>query len=190
MQKWVAFDLGGVVVDVDKSVLCGLDDAFFTGTDHDDLSVGAIDAPTFIARVAGRAGRNIVEIEAMWRAVVCFRAGGAELMLSTAKRCPIAVWSNTDPVHWSTLAQRGAFLNATLSPSFLIGAMKPSPLFFQRALAAAGADEVLFLDDRRENVEAACAFGVDAVVVDGVASAAAVINRFLSSTAPPSTRRQ
>jgi FMN phosphatase YigB (HAD superfamily) len=181
LKRVVAFDLGGVVVDVDKSVLRGLDDAFFTGSDHDQMSVGTIDGATFIERVARRADISSVDVEAMWRQVVHFSAGGAELIASTSKRCAVAVWSNTDPIHWSALHTQSSVLSGcTLSPSFAVGAMKPSPAFFQRARATLGDAHVLFLDDRSDNVAAARALGIDAHVVVGVDAAAAAINRFLS----------
>ena len=46
-----------------------------------------------------------------------------------------------------------------------VGAMKPSPLIYQRAVEAAGClpEECFFTDDMPEYVAGACRFGIDAV---------------------------
>jgi HAD superfamily hydrolase (TIGR01509 family) len=55
--------------------------------------------------------------------------------------------------------------------------MKPRADYFVRALARldTAPHEVLFLDDRADNVAAARALGIDAVVVGGVAAARAIL---------------
>ena len=53
--------------------------------------------------------------------------------------------------------------------SCALGAAKPSPLYFERALKAIGANatSTLFIDDRLENVEGARRAGLHSFLYDG-----------------------
>jgi FMN phosphatase YigB (HAD superfamily) len=181
----VAFDLGGVVVDVDLAVLLELgprervDAAFFGHDRHERLSVGTLSAGAFCADVAADLDVSADDVATCWRRVVGFSAGGLELVESTARRHPVLIWSNTDPLHWSVLGPALTSLATTVSPSFRVGHMKPEAAYFARALDAAGADtanRVVFVDDRADNVAAATGLGINAVVVRGVAAARAAID--------------
>ncbi len=181
----VAFDLGGVVVDVDLSVLLELgprervDAAFFGHDRHERLSVGTMNADAFCTEVAADLDVSADDVANCWRRVVRFSAGGLELIESTARRHPVLIWSNTDPLHWSVLGPALTSLATTVSPSFLVGHMKPEAAYFARALDAAGtgaAHSIVFVDDRADHVAAATAMGVNAVVVRGVAAARAAID--------------
>lgn len=191
MARVVAFDLGGVVVDVDFTVLARLgprdvvERAFFAGADgrrHDRLTVGALSGAAWAAEVAADLGVAVDVIEQTWASVVRFSPGGLALLAEVAAQAPIAIWSNTDPVHWSVLSS-SLQLAHDVAPSFAIQAMKPQPAYFARALARLPADaEVFFVDDRADNVEAARAAGVSAQVVRGVQQARAACLAFLERT--------
>lgn len=183
----MAFDLGGVVVDVDLSVLLDLgprervDAAFFGHDRHERLSVGTMSAGAFCADVAADLDVSADDVANCWRRVVRFSAGGLELIESTARQHPVLIWSNTDPLHWSVLGPALTSLATAVSPSFLVGHMKPEAAYFARALDAAGtgadpASSVVFVDDRADNVAAATALGINAIVVRGVAAARAAID--------------
>jgi len=90
-----------------------------------------------------------------------------------------AVWSNTDPIHWGELGPALEAIAVDVAPSFRIGTMKPRADYFVRALARldVAPAEVLFLDDRADNVEAARALGIHAVVVRGVDGARALLRQ-------------
>lgn len=181
-RRVVAFDLGGVVVDVQKLVLAPLGPpdvvarAFFVGDRHDRLTTGDLGGDEFIALVARDLGLDHDVVERAWASVVSFSAGGLALVDDVAAVADVAVWSNTDPIHWRVLEPQLATRAVSLSPSFSLGAMKPQRAYYERALeklAALGHDvadvaDVLFVDDRADNVAAAIACGIDAVVVDGV----------------------
>jgi putative hydrolase of the HAD superfamily len=88
----------------------------------------------------------------------------------------LALLSNTCEVHWEYVAngRYGSLLEA-FSPhvlSYRVGLAKPQPEIYQAALELAGvhAAEAFFTDDRPENVEAARAVGIDAVLFTGVAA--------------------
>ena len=198
MRRVVAFDLGGVIVDVDFQSLTALgprdvvERAFFVGDRHDRLTVGTLSGDAYVAEVAADLGLDVgVDVDvvrAAWASVVRFSPGGLALIAEVAARAPVAIWSNTDPIHWSVLSPSLSSLSSSssslssfdLAPSFLLGAMKPEPAYFARALSRLPADaEVFFVDDRAENVEAAIAAGVSAQVVRGVQQARAACLAFL-----------
>lgn len=200
MSRVVAFDLGGVLVDVVKDhldVFAG--DAFF-GDRHDVFSRGGIDEDAWVAAVAHDIGSssgsgiasskngndvdNSDHVRAAWEQVVSWSSGGLALLRTTAALGPVRLWSNTDPIHWRVL-QHGlrSFSGSGISGdfddvatlSFRCGFMKPDPRFYAAALGNDDPGDVLFLDDRAENVAAAIAMGVNAVVVHGVDEAAVAI---------------
>jgi putative hydrolase of the HAD superfamily len=179
----VAFDLGGVVVDVDLSVLLALgtkdrvDAAFFGHDRHERLSVGGLSGAAFCAEVGADLDLSADDVADCWRRVVRFSPGGLELIEATARRQPVAIWSNTDPLHWSVLGPELTSLATAVSPSFLVGHMKPAAAYFTRACADLGVQrrQVLFIDDRADNVDAARDVGINAVVVRGVDAARAAI---------------
>jgi len=177
----VAFDLGGVLVDVDKTHLMALGptdavDAAFFGPAHDAATVGALDARGFAAAM-GRALRNrgvdvddaVVRDE--WARVVAWRSGGAALLSACAGVVTTHVWSNTDPIHWSVLGPAIDGVVHHAASSFRLRAAKPDPRFYAAALAGHAPGDVLFVDDRANNVAAARALGIDAVVVTSVQGA-------------------
>jgi putative hydrolase of the HAD superfamily len=172
----VAFDLGGVLVSVDASPLerltesssGGLDAALFESGLHASVACGKIDGDAFIDQASQRAGLPAADLAEAWRSMVQMRAY-AEQALS-APRIPVLIWSNTDPLHFDTLAQQCPTLRSQdihLGLSYELGCEKPDPLFFTRALESAGLapPQVVFFDDRADNVAAALELGIDAVQV-------------------------
>ena len=110
----------------------------------------------------------------------------AELVarLNAGGRVRTACLSNTNRAHW-TLMQRGAFpafqALQIRHASHILGVAKPSPAIyraFEERTGRSGA-EILFFDDREDNVDAARAAGWLAVVVNTLAGPAAEIARHL-----------
>lgn len=173
--RLVAFDLGGVVVDVDKDHLAafGAADAVaaaFFGDRHDALSVGALSGDAYCAAVAADLGASVDAVRDAWARVVRWRPGGRELIAEVAAQASTAIWSNTDPIHWQALG-----LDDDRHTSFRLQVMKPDPRFFAAALGGRAGADVVYVDDRADNVAAAVEFGVDAVVVTSVDDARAAI---------------
>jgi len=77
---------------------------------------------------------------------------------------PHAIWSNTDPIHMDHLMPRMRCLHTAqhLHFSYSARSRKPERAYFEGGLAALGAraDEVLFIDDCTENLDAAAALGM------------------------------
>ncbi len=172
----VAFDLGGVVVDVDKSHLAAMGNpdhtaAAFFGARHDALSTGALSADDYCRAVAADLGCGVDTVRDAWRGVVGWSAGGRALVDDVKARADVRFWSNTDPIHAAALGLE----DASAWTSFAVGFMKPDPRYFARVLDGGDAKDVIYVDDRADNVAAAREFGVDAAVVSGVDEARAAI---------------
>jgi len=85
----------------------------------------------------------------------------------------LGVCSNTTASHWKHCTGRFAILTSVFSVhalSYQIGAMKPDARFYAAAEQIAGvkAEQILFTDDRADNVAAAAAAGWDAVQFESV----------------------
>ena len=81
---------------------------------------------------------------------------------------PTAILSNMARDTWELLAPRFGHVEH-LTLSFEIGVAKPEPVIYLRCLESLGVEpaEALFVDDRRENVEAARALGMEGVLFEG-----------------------
>jgi glucose-1-phosphatase len=89
------------------------------------------------------------------------------LIESLAQRHRLLLLSNTNSIHISMVRANYPLLrhfqHAVLS--YEVGAAKPSPEIYQEAVRRAGClpQECFFTDDIQQNVDAACALGIDAV---------------------------
>jgi glucose-1-phosphatase len=88
----------------------------------------------------------------------------------------LAVMSNTNPLHWQfvsdgrfdvlrAIGRPGAMFNGAVL-SCEVGSMKPDRGIYRAAIERAGvpAEQILFIDDRSENVAGARSAGMDAVL--------------------------
>lgn len=93
------------------------------------------------------------------------------LVARLAERGPLVLLSNTNAIHFEWLAPRYPILRHfhTLVLSYEVGAIKPDPAIYSRAVAATGCEphECFFTDDMPEYVEGACRYGIDAVQFQG-----------------------
>jgi putative hydrolase of the HAD superfamily len=91
---------------------------------------------------------------------------------------PTGILSNMARDTWELLGSRFDGL-ASLTLSFEVGAVKPERAIYLRCLEALGVEpaEALFVDDRRENVEAAQAVGMEALVFEDEDALAAELER-------------
>ena len=178
----VAFDLGGVLVDVDKTRIVALgaqaNAALFEGDLHQHFTLGLVNEEQWLTTVAGTLGRTVNQcddVRRAWCHMVSWAAGGLPLLQEVAAVTTTRLWSNTDPLHWSTLKAAAPDVGCDTALSFQLGCAKPAARFFAAALPGLDPAAVLFLDDREQNIEAARRAGVDAVLCRGVSAARAIL---------------
>ena len=86
-------------------------------------------------------------------------------LAALSRRAALWVLSNTNKLHFDFIEGNYSFLRHFTGRilSFEVGAMKPDYEIFDRALqkAEVNAEEALFVDDHRPNVEAALSIGID-----------------------------
>jgi putative hydrolase of the HAD superfamily len=114
------------------------------------------------------------------------------VQLLQAARVPLALLSNM-PTELSRYVQKNcqwlaAFDHLIFSCDH--GSIKPEPTIFSKCLEALRLDpaEVLYLDDRRENIEAASRFGIHSVLFDTVDRATERVRGRFHILVPPCGR--
>jgi len=89
---------------------------------------------------------------------------GEDLFEQLARRYRLVLLSNTDPIHVAYLEANFRFPRyfAARIYSCAVGACKPDPAIYRRAIveARAGPEQVLYIDDAREYVEAGLQAGM------------------------------
>ncbi len=89
-----------------------------------------------------------------------------------AGRFPLTLVSNTNEAHAAFVRDNydvfGHFTNLVLS--YEVGSLKPDPVIYHRAIEVSGfsAPDLLFIDDREENIGAASELGIRAYRFEGV----------------------
>lgn len=199
--RLVCFDLGGVLVriardwtdacrraDVDPTTVGG-----DTWANHHALMLryetGQLDEAGYAREVpACVPGLRTDDILRVFDAWLLGMYDGADQLLRDlrARGLATACLSNTNARHWRTLTERPDLYRplADLDHQFVsyeIGVMKPDPAAYRHVETATGRSggEVLFFDDRPENIAAARAVGWRAEQVDRVDDAVTQIREHL-----------
>jgi HAD superfamily hydrolase (TIGR01509 family) len=135
------------------------------------LETGEVSMRDFLEEVLGRFGKSLRKgdsPDALWtlpfERLVKFRKGTVDLVRSLRRRgYRVYLFSNTSAPHVRLLRRRkwDRLFDGFLS-SCELRSMKPSATAFGRALAEIGAvpSEVVFIDDKEENVKGAKDFGI------------------------------
>jgi FMN phosphatase YigB (HAD superfamily) len=93
------------------------------------------------------------------------------LLRRLARRRPVALLSNTNPIHWRYIFRAYPALKAArwAYSSHQLGVLKPDPRAYRRLSRRTGVplDRMVFVDDRPENVRAARRLGMRAHLYDG-----------------------
>ena len=180
----VYWDLGGVLVDVDMDrsrrrwsqetgrSAADFDALLFAGGLKEAVDRGQFDHDELLRRLSDRGIELGSERWAsIWNACLIARPRMVALVREVARRATCAVLSNTDPSH-------AAYISAELGlgddlswwmTSYDVASMKPEPAIYRAAIERARVppESILFVDDRADNVEAARAAGIDAIVFPG-----------------------
>ena len=182
MIRAVIFDLGRVIIPFDFNrgytrleALCGIPSAEIPGRIAPSGLVnrfesGELEPRDFVRQLSAHLGldtsyETFCEI---WSSIFLPETLIPEAMVrGIARKYPLVLLSNTNAIHFEMVRENYPILRHFHSfvLSYKVGAMKPSPLIYQRAIEAAGcpASECFFTDDIPSYVDAAKTQGIDAV---------------------------
>lgn len=131
---------------------------------------GEIESRDFAARIAAecRVELDFETFSEIWNSIFLPETLISEdLVEGLARNYRTVLLSNTNALHFEMLRERYPLLRHFHSRvlSYEVGAMKPSPAIYRKAVEEAGcrAEECFFTDDVAEYVEGARRFGIDAV---------------------------
>jgi FMN phosphatase YigB (HAD superfamily) len=186
--KAVIFDLGRVIVPFDfnrgyarLAPLCGIPAAEIPGRIAltglvERFESGGIDSHDFVRELSKHLNldtsyENFCEI---WSSIFLPYTLVPESMIEgIGRNYRLVLLSNTNAIHFEMLRENYPVLRHfdSLVLSYEVGAMKPLPLIYQRAIEAAGClpEECFFTDDMAAYVEGARAQGIDAVQFESAA---------------------
>ena len=186
--KAVIFDLGRVIIPFDfnrgytrLAPLCGIPAAEIAG--HiaptglvQRFESGEIESRDFVRQLSSHLNldtsyENFCEI---WSSIFLPETLISEpLLRGLAQNYRLLLLSNTNAIHFQMVREKYPLLRHFHSYilSYEVGAMKPLPLIYRRAIEAAGClpGECFFTDDIQAYVEGARAQGIDAVRFESAA---------------------
>ncbi|WP_197452157.1 HAD family hydrolase [Rosistilla carotiformis] len=183
-STFVYFDLGKVLVTFDPEIACrqvgqllGCDSPTIRAAMYDSgieelLESGKIHEAEFLDRLFTHVGRSAAADDVLEAMSAMFRLNTS--MLPVVSRLvnegiPMGILSNTCGPHWDWIQRQNYGLLRLIGPraalSYKIGCMKPDPQIYSAAAEIAGfaADQILFIDDRIENVQGATDCGWRAI---------------------------
>lgn len=200
MARGFLFDLYGVIMrNQDPEAIAAIERAVgFGGTrlwdvywaTRDDFDAGAISGHDYWLRVAELIGRRLPDPEAVLATEIDGWSHADEQMvayvLGLAAGHPVGVLSNLPSELADHVEATQPWLAdlASVTCSSRVGMVKPDPRIYQIALSGLGLppDEVLYVDDRLDNVAAARRLGMPAVVFTGLADLRPVVDAHLAAT--------
>lgn len=199
MIKAVIFDLGRVIVPFDfRRGYARI--AALTGIPADEVPLrirptglvdrfesGEIAPRDFVSRLSAVLGLHCTyeEFCDIWSCIFLPETlVPEELLRGIAARYRLVLLSNTNAIHIEMIRAHYPLLKHfhALVLSHEVGAMKPSPAIYQKAVEAAGClpEECFFTDDVAEYVEGARRFGIDAVQFQSAAQIEEELRRRIS----------
>lgn len=200
----VAFDVGGVLIHLNyheglKQILPNCDrhravctETFFGLLGRDpsmaEYESGHISTREFFNRFAMQTGyRGTLErFRDIWQGIFSENEPMIAFAQELARTYEVYAWSNASEMHFPWLYERFPSLQFFKDDaiSCYLGAVKPNRAYYERALEKCGlhADQVLFVDDRPENIEGAREFGIQAVQYTEPAETIAAIRAALKGT--------
>ena len=182
MIKTLIFDLGGVIIPLDfKRGYAAIERACGRPADEIPKKIGStdlvrryeageIETQQFVADLC-----ELLELRvgfddfcALWMSIFPPGTILAETMIeSLSRRYRLILLSNTNPLHFEALDAAYPILRHFHQRvlSYQVGAVKPSPVIYEAAVAAAGCkpSECFFTDDVPAYVDGAREAGIDAV---------------------------
>ena len=202
----VAFDLGGVLLhlnyqDAVRQVLplcdphrAGGTERFFGLVARDssmaEYESGLITRHEFFSRFVTTTGYHgsFEQFCETWQNIFTENEPMIAFAREIAQTRDTYIWSNAGELHVPWAYERFPSLRFFKGDavSCYLGAVKPNRMFYQRALAklALRPEQVLFIDDRPENVEAAREMGIGTVTYTNPAETIAAVRAMLNGSPP------
>ena len=182
MIKAVILDLGNVVVPLDfRRCYAALAEVCSYPPDEIPKRIGAtglvarfetgqVSPHDFVREVSSLLHMNVTYLQfwEIWSNIFAPETLIPESLIEgLCRERRLLLLSNTNAVHFAMIRERYSLLRHFHGYvlSYEVGAVKPSPLIYQEAIARAGcrAEECFFTDDIASNVDAARREGIDAV---------------------------
>ena len=179
MKPAVVFDIGNVLINVrhdlfhqfllDNGVAVRSLDEFQRSIRLFDFECGRISSNAFLSGIRVMLGNNVSVDELAHQFNDMFTPADEMLDLLHQIRASHQVFllSNTNDLHWRHLTKHYALDKAVHGyvVSFQAGVMKPDPRIYRYFMDQQGlrAEDIVFLDDRPENIEAANDLGWNAI---------------------------
>ena len=189
--KYLFFDLGKVLFDFDHEKGCrqiaavsgcsaeDVDAALFKSGLEDSFETGLVDATEFHSQFCQSSGGSPSKSDLLTACSDIFTMNVSMMPVVgqlAGVGFPMGILSNTCSAHWDYLFKKHTILRENFRDyvlSYESKSMKPDPKIYADAIKVANlpANEIFFIDDKPENVEAAIAAGIDAVLYTTAAQA-------------------
>lgn len=178
--RFIYFDLGNVLVFFDPEISCRkvadvlgveaskVQEAMYESGIEEQLEAGQISETEFLQQLFDRCDARADHAEVLGAMGAMFWLNDSVSPVATkllASGIATGILSNTCGPHWNWVMREGfGFVKALAGKTVLsyeAKSMKPDAKIYHVATEAAGCDgsEILFFDDRQENVDAAIACG-------------------------------
>ena len=182
--KAVIFDLGNVLVGFDHRIAVKkilrhtskstreIYDLFFDSPFTREFEKGGISCREFFVKVKDMLGLKIgyEEFLPIWNEIFFAKPEMERFVASLNSGRRLVLLSNINELHYEYLTAAFPYAFSLFSPdkiipSFRAGFMKPDRQIYELALSAAGVsrDEVVYVDDRLDLIEAASGYGIPSI---------------------------
>jgi putative hydrolase of the HAD superfamily len=181
--KVVVFDLGEVLVKLDFSKIMALRSISHSGVQHsiqsmnewplyDAFERGRVTESQFVARLNQEFSQTftVEQFRQLWNSVLTDTMPGVEgLLEELSRRYPLYALTNSNETHIQHLKENYSWVNCftKVLTSHELGYRKPEAQIYEKLITIAKCppNQILFLDDRLENVLGAKALGIHAELV-------------------------
>ncbi len=177
------FDLGNVIAGFDHGIFCrrlagegsplepeAIHRIVFREGYNDRFEDGTLEGKAFYEQLKAplELSVGLERFREIWCEIFWENPGMRVLLEALNAHARLVLVSNTNPWHLAFIRDRTPLLAPfhRLVLSYEVGLRKPDPGFFHAALEAAGSrpERCLYFDDMEENVQAAAALGIPAVL--------------------------
>jgi len=200
----VAFDIGGVLIHLNyqesiRQILPFCDqqratssERFFGLVGRDpsmaQYESGQLSTREFFNHFVMQTGYRgtLEQFRDVWQSFFTENAPMISFAQELARTYRLYAWSNAGEMHFPWIYERFPSLRFFTDDaiSCFVGAVKPNRIYYERALEKCGVrpEQILFVDDRPENVEGARALGIPTVPYTDVATTIAAMRAVLQGT--------